>query len=115
MFDYIAIYLYVCIVNEEQIIQISKALGNPTRLNILKWIRNPKDNFPDQDLGHFEDGVCASFIKDKTKLSQPTISSFLSIMEKAGLLISTRHGKWTYFRRNEMIIKQYTEEISRKY
>lgn len=101
--------------NKEQIIQISKALSNPTRLDILKWIKNPENNFPEQNLGHFKDGVCASFIKDKTKFSQPTISSFLSTMEKTGLLISTRHGKWTYFKRNEKVINEYTKAIRDQY
>jgi len=100
---------------QEQIISISKALGNETRLNILKWLRNPEKHFPDQELGHFKDGVCASFIKDKTNISQPSISAFLSLMEKAGLLISTRHGKWTYFKRNEEVIQKYTDEINKGY
>ncbi len=101
--------------DQKKIVEISKALGNPTRLNILKWIRNPEQNFPEQDLGHYEDGVCASFIKNKTSLSQPTISTFLAMMEKADLLISTRHGKWTYFKRNEKVLKEYAEEIRKNY
>ncbi|MTI29966.1 ArsR/SmtB family transcription factor [Xanthovirga aplysinae] len=102
--------------NEEQIIEISKALGNPTRLRILKWLRDPENNFPPhEDLGHFDDGVCASHIKDKAGLSQSTISSFLSMMEKCNLIILTRHGKWSYFKRNEKVIKEYLNSIELEY
>ncbi len=29
-------------------IEISKALSNETRLNILKWLKSPEENFPPQ-------------------------------------------------------------------
>ena len=30
------------------LIEICKALSNETRLNILKWLKNPQENFPPQ-------------------------------------------------------------------
>ncbi len=95
--------------NNSQIVEISKALSNKTRLEILQWLKNPEDNFPPhEDIKHFNDGVCATYIKDKTNLSQSTISHYLSIMEKCELIILTRHGKWSYYKRNEEIIRQYS-------
>ncbi|WP_344930336.1 transcriptional regulator [Aquimarina addita] len=97
----------------DKILEINKALANSTRLNILKWLKDPDANFPPHiELGHFNFGVCGQLIQDKSGLSQPTISHFLSTMHKAGLLIPTRHGKWTYFRRNEEVIKKYTKELA---
>jgi len=93
---------------ERQITDISKCISNPIRLRILLWLKKPEDNFPPHnELKHFNDGVCATFIGDKTDLSQSTISSYLSMMEQCGLLISTRHGKWSYFKRNEAVIKAF--------
>ncbi len=98
--------------NNAQILTINKALSNATRLEILIWLKDPEANFPPhKELGHFNDGVCGQHIKDKSGLSQPTISHYLSGMHKAGLLITTRHGKWTYFKRNEDIIKEYINTI----
>ncbi len=95
--------------NNSQIVEISKALSNKTRLEILQWLKNPEDNFPPhKDIKHFNDGVCATYIKDKTNLSQSTISNYLSIMEKCELIILTRHGKWSYYKRNEEIIREYS-------
>ena len=88
--------------------EISKVLSNRTRVNILQWLKKPEDNFPYQLLANsFEIGVCVGNIQEKAELSQSTISTFLSQMEKAKLIISTRKGKRTYYKRNEKMIKDY--------
>ena len=89
-------------------LEINKVLSNQARVNILQWLKAPEENFPPHtDLGHFDDGVCAQYIQVKLELSQSTVSHYLSLMEKADLVIPTRHGKWTYYRRNEKKIKAY--------
>lgn len=96
-------------------IEIGKCLSNSPRVQILEWLKDPEKNFPPhKTLQHFNDGVCVTYIQEKTKLSQSTISTYLSNMEKCGLLIITRHGKWSYFKRNEETIKQYTEFLLKK-
>ncbi|MEM8762288.1 MAG: metalloregulator ArsR/SmtB family transcription factor [Bacteroidota bacterium] len=90
------------------IVEVSKVLSNGTRVNILKWLKEPELHFPPhQDIDHFDDGVCVGYIQDKTGLSQSTISTYLNSMQQAGLVIPTRHGKWTYYRRNEEVIQAY--------
>ncbi|MEO0527669.1 MAG: transcriptional regulator [Bacteroidota bacterium] len=94
------------------ITEISKILSNQTRVNILKWLKEPEANFPPhQDIDHFNDGVCVGYIHDKTGLSQSTISTYLTSMQNANLIIPTRHGKWTYYRRNEEIIAAYINAL----
>ena len=97
-------------------IEIVKALSNDTRLNILGWLREPEKNFPPQgeSLGEPVDlkgGVCVSSIQEKAGASQSTISNYLDILQRCGLLLSERHGKWTYYRRNEETIKKLSEYI----
>ena len=90
------------------IIEINKVLSNETRVNILKWLKEPAVHFPPhKELGHFNDGVCVQYIGDKAGLSQSTVSHYLSMMQKVGLIIPTRHGKWTYYKRDEKQIKNY--------
>lgn len=94
------------------IVEISKILANQTRVDILKWLKHPEENFPPhQDIDHFNDGVCVGYIQDKTGLSQSTISTYLNSMQNAKLVIPTRHGKWTYYKRNEEVIKAYTQNL----
>jgi ArsR family transcriptional regulator len=90
--------------------EIGKCLSNNPRIQILVWMQEPEKNFPPHEtLKHFNDGVCVTYIQEKSSLSQSTISTYLTNMEKCGLLIITRHGKWSYFKRNEKLLKQYTD------
>ncbi len=101
------------------IIEISKALSNETRVNILKWLKEPEKNFPPQGGSLLEPvdlkgGVCVSNIIEKAKLSNSTVSNYLDILQRCGLLLSERHGKWTYYRRNEEVIQQLAQYIGKE-
>ncbi|KKN70133.1 hypothetical protein LCGC14_0433650 [marine sediment metagenome] len=88
--------------------EIGKCLSNQTRVQIMDWLKNPEKNFKQHEsLRNFDDGVCVTDIKDKSGLSQSTISTYLINMEKCGLLIMTRHGKYSYLKRNETLIQEY--------
>ena len=90
------------------LIEISKVLSNEARLNILFWLKEPEKHFPTQHLrGHFNDGVCVQYIGQKSGLSLSTVSHYLSMMHRAGLLTTSRFGKWTYYKRNEEGINDY--------
>lgn len=90
--------------------EIGKCLSNKPRMQIMEWLKEPEKNFPPhKTLKHFDDGVCVTYIQEKSGLSKSTISTYLSHMEKCGLLMMTRHGKWSYFKRNEELLRQYTE------
>ena len=97
-------------------LDIFKALSNETRLSILKWLKEPEKYFPPQGL-HIPDGddfsnsVCVGSICEKTNISQSTISLYLDMLQRAGLLESRRFGKWTYYRRNEKNIQELAEFI----
>jgi|SRR5690606_14970000 len=94
------------------IIEISKALSNKTRVQILQWLKNPEKHFPPHtEVNGFEQGVCLVFIKEKSKLSQSTISQYMAQLEKTGLVRATRIGKWTYFKRNEEAILNFGKYI----
>lgn len=47
-------------------------------------------------------------------MAQSVISGYLLTMQKAGLLESERVGQWTYYRRNEKTIRQFTEYVQKK-
>lgn len=92
------------------LIRIYKALSNPTRIQILQWLKEPEKHFPDV----YPEGVCVSDIQKKVELSQSTVSLYLSILQDAGFIQSTRQGQWTYYKRNEKQIeeiKQYMMDL----
>jgi ArsR family transcriptional regulator len=93
-------------------LKMLKAIGNEKRLRILEWLKEPEQNFPPhQEVEGFGNGVCVAFIQAKAGLSQSTTSQYLAILEEAGLVIPTRIGKWTYYKRNEPGIAEFLEQI----
>ncbi|WP_103863717.1 helix-turn-helix transcriptional regulator [Aquimarina sp. I32.4] len=92
------------------IIEINKVLSNKVRVDILDWLKDMESNFPPQiNVPDFGNGVCVCHIQDKTGLSQSTVSHYLTMMHKVDLIIATRIGKWTYYRRNEKMIGEYID------
>jgi len=81
-------------------VEIFKALSNKTRLQILNWLKEPEKNFPEQCDG-YENGICVGQIQQKARLTQSTVSEYLSVLQRAGLVCSVRKGQWTYYKRNE--------------
>ncbi|GAA3617780.1 ArsR/SmtB family transcription factor [Secundilactobacillus similis] len=98
-------------------VNVFKALSNQTRLDILKWLKNPEEEITSVSCETVrymmteKGGICVQDLVKKAGLAQSTVSSYLAMMEQCGLLISERHGKWTYYRRNEQGIQQLSSQI----
>ena len=60
------------------------ALGDATRLRMLRIIADEE--------------LCSCEVMAALRLTQPTTSHHLGILERAGLLSSRRSGKWVFYR-----------------
>jgi ArsR family transcriptional regulator len=90
-----------------------RALSNPSRLQILAWLRQPQKHFPPQADGDLiKDGVCGLLIARKLRVSQPTASEHLKILLQAGLIRGKRIKQWTFYKRNEPAIRALKKEIA---
>ncbi len=95
-----------------QLVELCKALANDTRMDIMRWLHEPEKSFrPHKDGKDFSDGVCAQLIQEKSGLSQSTVSHFLAVLQRADLVIASRIGKWTYYRRNDATIRAFLSEL----
>lgn len=92
----------------DELLDALKALANPVRLQIMDWLRDPEAEFADYDpvADRAEVGVCVSHIQAKSGLAQSTISAYMATLERAGLVSSTRVGKWTHYRRNDDLLRK---------
>jgi ArsR family transcriptional regulator len=91
-----------------------QALGNERRLQILEWLKSPKQHFPPQIDGDLvKDGVCGLLIARKLRVSQPAVTEHLKILSQAGFLKSKRIKKWTFYKRNEKAINTLKRSISK--
>lgn len=99
----------------EDLVEVFKALANPVRLQVLQWLRDPDDHFPvaGRIADPHEVGICVSHIQEKLGLAQSTVSAYMASLERAGLVRSTRIGKWTHYRRDEERITRLVEVLGR--
>jgi DNA-binding transcriptional ArsR family regulator len=88
---------------DPDVVRALRALANPVRLRLLAWLREPERNF--SLVGAIADpvevGVCVTHITARVGLAQSTVSAYLAELERAGLVRSTRVGKWTHYKRDE--------------
>jgi len=89
-----------------------RALANDRRLQILEWLKEPREQFPPQVDGDLvKDGVCGLSIAKKLGVSQPTASGHLKILSEAGLVARKRIKQWTFYKRNDPGIRELKEMI----
>lgn len=92
--------------------KIFRALAHDKRLQVLSWLKDPASHFPPQVDGDLiRDGVCVLRIAEKLVVAQPTATQHLQILADVGLVIATRIGKWTFFKRNEEMLRQLKAEL----
>ena len=86
------------------------ALGNPARLAIMRWLKDPSD-FPPQ-LEPAEDvGVCLKHIQSRAGVSQSTASQYMAVLQRAHLVTSTKIGPWVHYKRNDVFLDRLAETI----
>src|SRR2546421_13081674 len=89
-----------------------RALANERRLQILEWLKEPKRHFrPQVDGDLVTDGVCGVLIAEKLGVSQPTASEHLKVLARAGLIRPKRIKQWTFYRRDEVKIREIKAKV----
>lgn len=102
--SFLDIETYIAISRYMNIDKIISALNNPTRRQILVWLKD-RASFPPALPEHADlNGVCVGYIQEKAGLSQSTVSTYMKLLKDAGLVVSERHGQWTFYRRDEAVI-----------
>ncbi|MET7698566.1 MULTISPECIES: ArsR/SmtB family transcription factor [unclassified Streptomyces] len=100
---------------DPELVDALRALANPMRLQMLLWLREPERHFPAEEAiaDPVEVGVCVSHLQAKTGLAQSTVSAYMAELQRAGLVRSTRVGKWTHYKRDEQRIAQLVATLGR--
>lgn len=83
-----------------QMARISKALGDPHRLAILKKLRQKKEFIESSD------------IQEVVNLAQPSISHHLKQLVDAGILIPTKEGRNRKYALNKRVLKDYAKAVA---
>jgi DNA-binding transcriptional ArsR family regulator len=89
-----------------------RALASERRLQILEWLKDPGAHFrPQVDGDLVRDGVCGLLIAEKLGVSQPTASEHLKVLSRAGLVRPKRIKQWTFYKRDEVRIRELKRTI----
>lgn len=92
---------------------VMAALASPKRLQVLEWLRDPRAHFPPQRDGDLDDdGVCVLFIANKLGVAQPTATTHMQALARAGLVTSKRIGQWTFYKRDEAALAALKQKIA---
>ncbi len=87
---------------DDQFHRISKALADPTRMEILQQIASCSDEL-----------ACAS-LAQHSAVSQPTISHHLKELASAGLIKARREAKFFFYRLDRKVWSEYLAEMRRR-
>jgi ArsR family transcriptional regulator, arsenate/arsenite/antimonite-responsive transcriptional repressor len=93
--------------SDKQLVLALKAVADPTRLKILRMLKQKNANSLDK-----AEGLCACDIEEQIRLSQPTVSHHMAILKKAGLVHAKKLGLWMWYRRNEKSLKELGQALS---
>ncbi|GAB20686.1 putative ArsR family transcriptional regulator [Gordonia effusa NBRC 100432] len=96
--------------DEEWLVAALKAVAHPQRLTILGWLREP-ESFPPQLRPAEEVGVCLKHIQARLGASQSTVSQYLAVLQRAGLVHCTKIGQWSHYRRDEAAVGRLTSQL----
>jgi DNA-binding transcriptional ArsR family regulator len=99
---------------DESTLAFLRALSNPHRLTILRWLLDPARHFPPQQDGDLvEDGVCVGFVTRKLGLSQPTVTGHMQILAEAGLVSPRRIKNWVFYKLEREMIQRRLASLDR--
>ena len=91
---------------DETLNRILQAIADPNRRRILEALKERGGCSIGKDVG-----LCASDIELRVKLSQPTISHHMAVLERAGLVEARKVGQWRWYKRNENRLKEFARTL----
>ena len=92
--------------HDQSFTRLLHAIADPTRRKILQALKAKGAC----SLGK-ETGLCACDIEERVKVSQPTISHHMGILQKAGLIETQKQGQWRWYRRDEAAIREFAKTL----
>ena len=87
-------------------------VGRAAKLGEVQ-LRDPHEAFAEYEpiADRDEYGVCVTQIAAKSGLAQSTVSSYMTTLERVGLVTSARVGKWTHYKRNAEHVDRLVQDL----
>lgn len=87
--------------------KICNALGNETRYQIVKALKNKSIGSCCDKIQYFEDGISVADVVITTGLAQSTVSQHLTVLEQAEIITREKRSQWTCFFLNKTLLAEF--------
>lgn len=85
--------------NQQHLIKVTKALGDPTRFRILQAIAGTGE-------------TCCGELAQRFPITQATVSQHLKVLADAGLVEARREGQFNYYRMIREVFDDYQRTLT---
>lgn len=92
--------------------KICNALGNETRFQIVKAMKDKTIGTCCDKIQYFENGLSVADVVCTTGLAQSTVSQHLGVLEAAGIIIREKRSPWTCFFLNKELLGEFCRRLS---
>jgi ArsR family transcriptional regulator len=96
-----------------EISKICDALGNETRYQIVKALKDKTIETCCNKIEYFENGISVGDVVKATGLAQSTVSQHLKVLVDSGVIIKEKRGQWTCFFLNKQLIEDFIKGLYR--
>jgi ArsR family transcriptional regulator len=92
--------------------KICNALGNETRFQIVKAMKDRTIGTCCDKIQYFENGVSVADVVCTTGLAQSTVSQHLAVLEQAGIIAREKRSQWTCFFLNKELLEEFCRSLN---
>lgn len=87
--------------------EICNALGNETRFQIVKAMKEKTIGTCCDKIQFFENGISVADVVSTTNLAQSTVSQHLAVLEQAGVIQKEKRSQWTCYFLNTDLLNEF--------
>lgn len=91
--------------------KICNALGNETRYQIVKALKDKSIGTCCDRIEYYENGVSVGDVVNATGLAQSTVSQHLKVLVDSGIITKEKRGQWTCFFLNKQLVEDFIKEL----
>jgi ArsR family transcriptional regulator len=89
------------------IVKVCNSLGNETRFQIVKAMKEKSIATCCDKIQYFENGISVADVVSTTDLAQSTVSRHLAVLEQAGVIRKEKRGHWTCYFLNKDLMEEF--------
>ena len=94
-----------------ELCKICNALGNETRFQIVKALKDHTIGTCCDKIQYFEGAISVADVVASTGLAQSTVSQHLAVLEQAGVVRREKRGQWTCYFLNKGLLEAFSREL----